>query len=137
MIGVTVLVMLIVCGLRVLSPHYGEPVALHNATGHQLEAFAVAAPQTRLQALALRPGPMRRHPLLAAAEPGPDLIPHLDAIAALARPSPMVTVPAGWFLMGDRKSTRLNSSHLVISYAVFCLKKKKNSRRGGTGLRTP
>src|SRR2546426_6085803 len=28
---------------------------------------------------------------------------------------------------GDRKSTRLNSSHLVISYAVFCLKKKKDS----------
>src|SRR5256885_13879563 len=27
---------------------------------------------------------------------------------------------------GDRKSTRLNSSHLVISYAVFCLKKKHN-----------
>src|SRR3989454_10168000 len=32
-----------------------------------------------------------------------------------------ITVP----LQGDRKSTRLNSSHLVISYAVFCLKKKK------------
>src|SRR6266566_2405989 len=32
-----------------------------------------------------------------------------------------------WFLhpWRDRKSTRLNSSHLVISYAVFCLKKKK------------
>src|SRR5688500_20331805 len=29
--------------------------------------------------------------------------------------------------MLDRKSTRLNSSHLVISYAVFCLKKKKRS----------
>src|SRR2546426_6577585 len=29
------------------------------------------------------------------------------------------------FRTGDRKSTRLNSSHLVISYAVFCLKKKK------------
>src|SRR5256885_12938061 len=28
----------------------------------------------------------------------------------------------------DRKSTRLNSSHLVISYAVFCLKKKKNDK---------
>src|SRR5437588_9099626 len=28
-------------------------------------------------------------------------------------------------LLGDRKSTRLNSSHTVISYAVFCLKKKK------------
>src|SRR4051812_49539179 len=33
-----------------------------------------------------------------------------------------------WFLIGsssDRKSTRLNSSHMSISYAVFCLKKKK------------
>src|SRR6202021_4195766 len=29
-------------------------------------------------------------------------------------------------LAGDRKSTRLNSSHANISYAVFCLKKKKN-----------
>src|SRR5256885_11719861 len=28
--------------------------------------------------------------------------------------------------IADRKSTRLNSSHLVISYAVFCLKKKNN-----------
>src|SRR5439155_16139041 len=28
----------------------------------------------------------------------------------------------------DRKSTRLNSSHVAISYAVFCLKKKKNSQ---------
>src|SRR5256885_969446 len=31
-------------------------------------------------------------------------------------------------IAGDRKSTRLNSSHLVISYAVFCLKKKKEIR---------
>src|SRR2546421_4395875 len=31
-------------------------------------------------------------------------------------------------LNGDRKSTRLNSSHDQISYAVFCLKKKKNKR---------
>src|SRR5256885_2835430 len=30
----------------------------------------------------------------------------------------------------DRKSTRLNSSHLVISYAVFCLKKKKMEKHG-------
>src|SRR5438132_4804821 len=29
----------------------------------------------------------------------------------------------------DRKSTRLNSSHTVISYAVFCLKKKKNEHK--------
>src|SRR5699024_12154552 len=31
-------------------------------------------------------------------------------------------------LCEDRKSTRLNSSHVSISYAVFCLKKKKNNR---------
>src|SRR5438034_7536377 len=30
---------------------------------------------------------------------------------------------------GDRKSTRLNSSHTVISYAVFCLKKKKTKNK--------
>src|SRR2546426_2761108 len=42
----------------------------------------------------------------------------------------------------DRKSTRLNSSHLVISYAVFCLKKKKhyvvkdNSHVGETAAHT-
>src|SRR2546426_8808767 len=33
---------------------------------------------------------------------------------------------------GDRKSTRLNSSHLVISYAVFCLKKKKKNKKTNT-----
>src|SRR5947207_8553860 len=32
----------------------------------------------------------------------------------------------------DRKSTRLNSSHTVISYAVFCLKKKKNNSMNST-----
>src|SRR5256885_7468314 len=37
----------------------------------------------------------------------------------------------GLFLFwGDRKSTRLNSSHLVISYAVFCLKKKNKAGAG-------
>src|SRR5256885_6439282 len=36
----------------------------------------------------------------------------------------------------DRKSTRLNSSHLVISYAVFCLKKKNTSNLRGTLYRT-
>src|ERR1039457_6616390 len=45
--------------------------------------------------------------------------------------------------MLDRKSTRLNSSHLVISYAVFCLKKKKdrppldNPRRAHSHVLTP
>src|SRR2546429_6991476 len=34
----------------------------------------------------------------------------------------------GMLVAGDRKSTRLNSSHGYISYAVFCLKKKKKKR---------
>src|SRR5256885_4035587 len=44
-------------------------------------------------------------------------------------------------VIGDRKSTRLNSSHLVISYAVFCLKKKnrpcRQTRRTGRRVRPP
>src|SRR5260221_9155910 len=41
--------------------------------------------------------------------------------------------------MPGRKSTRLNSSHTVISYAVFCLKKKKNNsnNKGVGGIDTP
>src|SRR5258708_24441192 len=34
----------------------------------------------------------------------------------------------------DRKSTRLNSSHQIISYAVFCLKKKKNDKQPKTAV---
>src|SRR5436309_8861007 len=37
-------------------------------------------------------------------------------------------VPSTHWLEGDRKSTRLNSSHVKISYAVFCLKKKKKNK---------
>src|SRR5256885_4498950 len=36
----------------------------------------------------------------------------------------------GKYKFSDRKSTRLNSSHLVISYAVFCLKKKSDAHLG-------
>src|SRR5256885_12151612 len=39
------------------------------------------------------------------------------------------TGPASRRASRDRKSTRLNSSHLVISYAVFCLKKKKKTNK--------
>src|SRR5437867_9170479 len=37
--------------------------------------------------------------------------------------------PKRWGSFGDRKSTRLNSSHRTISYAVFCLKKKKKKKQ--------
>src|SRR5262245_64018648 len=47
--------------------------------------------------------------------------------------APVQDDPAGVAMdlgqLEDRKSTRLNSSHLGISYAVFCLKKKKNKQK--------
>src|SRR2546426_980650 len=46
-------------------------------------------------------------------------VPNDDLLEGQRFPFPLSRFP------GDRKSTRLNSSHLVISYAVFCLKKKK------------
>src|SRR2546422_5196010 len=41
-----------------------------------------------------------------------------------------------WLSRGDRKSTRLNSSHGYISYAVFCLKKKKRAKQHARRNRT-
>src|SRR5947209_15363702 len=58
----------------------------------------------------------------------------------LARPDEDLTVAVG-HLHGnhriDRKSTRLNSSHANISYAVFCLKKKKNKKKNHTQIQQP
>src|SRR5256885_12207057 len=53
-------------------------------------------------------------------EGGPDVFVHFSAITGGGYRS----LQEGQ-KVEDRKSTRLNSSHLVISYAVFCLKKKK------------
>src|SRR3712207_8498926 len=46
----------------------------------------------------------------------------------------LADLASAWTLVAlpDRKSTRLNSSHANISYAVFCLKKKKSSQRPAT-----
>src|SRR5690554_7024579 len=54
-----------------------------------------------------------------------------EAFAMANKPWPSILDAVGnaigyaWILVLDRKSTRLNSSHVRISYAVFCLKKKK------------
>src|SRR5215204_7658296 len=45
------------------------------------------------------------------------------------KPSRQMLGPAAESVRPDRKSTRLNSSHTVISYAVFCLKKKKKNNK--------
>src|SRR3712207_7090655 len=61
----------------------------------------------------LNPGPAFervRHPLQVMVEPSEHLVVDVERVRVAER---------------DRKSTRLNSSHANISYAVFCLKKKK------------
>src|SRR5256885_10516254 len=54
-----------------------------------------------------------------------DAVEKVDSERQLAQYRELAAQPGARHL--DRKSTRLNSSHLVISYAVFCLKKKKRS----------
>src|SRR5262245_64606959 len=58
---------------------------------------------------------------LADGPNGPQRLVPLDAVIDRAARSPRIQ-------RRDRKSTRLNSSHLGISYAVFCLKKKKKKK---------
>src|SRR2546426_2423530 len=53
----------------------------------------------------------------------------VDMSADCHKATPSASPPWRYPRLRDRKSTRLNSSHLVISYAVFCLKKKKNKSR--------
>src|SRR3989442_11251164 len=65
-----------------------------------------------------------------AYEPDPDLrdfenIPLKQDVDAYFAREVLPHVPDAWMDRRDRKSTRLNSSHVRISYAVFCLKKKK------------
>src|SRR2546422_4823193 len=64
-----------------------------------------------------------RHPVQAVDRDR--LLAALDLSDELAGETGAITQP----LLTDRKSTRLNSSHGYISYAVFCLKKKSRRRR--------
>src|SRR5256885_6811985 len=70
--------------------------------------------------------------LFRSPKPDPDLAEQrrvVDALIAVLDPDVVFRLETreGQEVPIDRKSTRLNSSHLVISYAVFCLKKKENS----------
>src|SRR6266511_1394137 len=114
-----------------------------SAAAHELAAF-----DDRAAALAARfwPGPLtlvlarteasRRWDLCSYARTIGLRVPHHPlALAALAITGPLAVTSANQTGDAtprdcdglDRKSTRLNSSHVKISYAVFCLKKKKNT----------
>src|SRR2546422_8791433 len=101
---------------------------------------SVSHPITTVEALLALPDDGLRHELLDGEHvvtPAPALV-HQRAVGLLFVPLPhylsdrrdveLFTSPADVVLgpkILDRKSTRLNSSHGYISYAVFCLKKKK------------
>src|SRR5438034_6378424 len=82
-------------------------------------ALRLLEPRDRLLELALL-HQVATDIVVRVAEVGIDL----DRLEALARRLLEAPLEA----QGDRKSTRLNSSHTVISYAVFCLKKKKKKK---------
>src|SRR3989442_10433637 len=78
--------------------------------------------------------------------PRSTLFPYTTLFRSVEAKSPVFDWAIGWlsredkivitreersFRLRDRKSTRLNSSHVRISYAVFCLKKKKEIRASG------
>src|SRR2546426_3334040 len=67
---------------------------------------------------------------LTVMSPEPALVCSLMTTLPFGNSTVWYGVPSTWTTCPlDRKSTRLNSSHLVISYAVFCLKKKKNNKK--------
>src|SRR5262245_65633914 len=106
--------------IQVTATRFGEPVvevpgAISVVTGEELRARGATDLRTALALLggvSVAPGgdagPAGAVPGLIGVREVDDLLLLIDGIPA-----------------GDRKSTRLNSSHLGISYAVFCLKKKK------------
>src|SRR6266511_5974928 len=72
--------------------------------------------------------------LMIRRPPRSTLFPYTTLFRSCGRPSVLprwCRVAGGW---RDRKSTRLNSSHVKISYAVFCLKKKKKAYKPTTKL---
>src|SRR5947199_6451197 len=69
---------------------------------------------------------MPRHPPTSTLFPYTTLFRSLDGVDLLLHLADEAVGGSGVAAVGDRKSTRLNSSHLGISYAVFCLKKKKS-----------
>src|SRR3712207_7528889 len=81
------------------------PEAFDRAYADGLMAFRKPAPPPVLDGMHGEEGPLR------------------GAVARGLDHATTATALANW---ADRKSTRLNSSHANISYAVFCLKKKKN-----------
>src|SRR5690606_41871860 len=109
--------------LLVLCPHFSLPTDIHSLSLHDALPISRRRPRPRRLHRRRRGGAplLRPHP-----RPGPAPPPAAAAPDSRTRLRPPPRRPAPRPALGrDRKSTRLNSSHVKISYAVFCLKKKK------------
>src|ERR1022692_1443786 len=119
------------CNSRMLLSAQNTAGATHSATANKRRNMPIHPPSIHPTAAGLflhREGPVVEN-RWAALEG--NLMDHFEAGPQPAdtknpsRDMPAIIDKAGHLVVGDRKSTRRNSSHLVISYAVFCLKKKK------------
>src|SRR5256885_5980690 len=91
----------------------------YKVTGVQTCALPISEPIADLRRLLYCGEWIESHALHIYLLHAPDFLGYTSALALAEDRRDLVE--------RDRKSTRLNSSHLVISYAVFCLKKKKNN----------
>src|SRR2546426_11570999 len=98
----------------------------HLLVGHVLDARHVDERRLAADRLDLLHEPLEELRRLRGLRQDPRRAAQADCAHALELAPHADAVPGRRGREGDRKSTRLNSSHLVISYAVFCLKKKKN-----------
>src|SRR6185295_19790212 len=105
----------------------GDRRALHRACARYIvgDGRSALAASTHFRACAVRDDEEAVLALERAARECMVSMP--DQAAELAQQAFALTTETHplWLLAGERKSTRLNSSHANISYAVFCLKKKK------------
>src|SRR5690606_42014215 len=117
-------------------------LVLHPSSRYATSSFSThAPPPTELYTLSLHDalpiwtrahGPLHCRCATGAADGGE---PVRDAWGASRTPAAAARRSVEFQHSGDRKSTRLNSSHVKISYAVFCLKKKKNKqKKQSTGI---
>src|SRR5205807_3839828 len=97
------------------TPHVPHPLSLHDALPILAHAGRDTGGSQFFLTFRQTPNLNGLHTCFGRVIEGMDVLPKLQ------RRDPQAASPPR-----DRKSTRLNSSHLVISYAVFCLKKKKN-----------
>src|SRR5256885_9346502 len=130
LVGLTTAVLLASHGVRhmLIERHRGTAIHPRAASFHQrtMEIFRSVGLQQAVEAAAEREFVQNGAIISVDTLSGKDLACFYrtfnDGVAGLSPTSRLFITQIGL----DRKSTRLNSSHLVISYAVFCLKKKKD-----------